>query len=76
MKNKLCLLFTPIILLCLTLTSCEDVIDVDLGSSEKRLVVEASINWYKGTSGEWQVVYLSTSTDFYSNSVPDRKSVV
>lgn len=70
MKNKLCLLFTPIILLCLTLTSCEDVIDVDLGSSEKRLVVEASINWYKGTSGEWQVVYLSTSTDFYSNSVP------
>ncbi|GGB67876.1 hypothetical protein GCM10007424_04830 [Flavobacterium suaedae] len=70
MKKKLYLLFTSLVLLSVILTSCEDVIDVDLGSSEKRLVVEASINWKKGTAGEWQVVYLSTTTDFYSNNVP------
>lgn len=51
-------------------TACEDVIDVDLDTAEPKLVIEASIRWGKGTSGNWQVVRLSTSTNFYSTEIP------
>ena len=36
------------------LHSCEEVIDVDLDTEKPRLVVDAGINWYKGTAGEQQ----------------------
>ena len=53
-----------ILLLCL-LTSCEEVIEVDLEESEPRLVVEASIIWFKGTEGTDQVIKLTETTPFY-----------
>lgn len=59
-----------IILLVVITTSCEKVIDVDLETSKPRLVVEASINWYENTSGNEQRIKLSTTTDYYSNTVP------
>jgi len=49
---------------------CEDVIDVDLNTAPPKLVVEASINWYKGTSGNEQKIKLTTTTDYYSNEIP------
>jgi hypothetical protein len=54
----------------LTFTSCEKVIDVDLSTSEPRLVIEASIQWLNGTSGNEQIVKLSTTTDYFSGEIP------
>jgi hypothetical protein len=50
--------------------SCEEVIDVDLNTANPRLVIDASINWQKGTNGSVQKVILSTTSDFYSNIIP------
>ena len=47
--------------------SCTDVIDVDVPEAEPRLVVEASIDWQKGTSGNSQVIKLSLSTPYFDN---------
>ncbi len=54
----------------LLLVSCEDVIDVDLDTEAPRLVIDANINWEKGTSGNVQTINLSTSTGFYNNEIP------
>jgi hypothetical protein len=52
------------------LSSCTDVIDVNVPNGGARLVVEASINWQKGTLGETQTIYLRESTAFFDNN-PD-----
>ncbi|OIQ18048.1 MAG: hypothetical protein BM557_07475 [Flavobacterium sp. MedPE-SWcel] len=51
-------------------TACEETVDIDLDTAEPRLVVEASIDWIKGTDGSQQVVKLSTTTGYYENVVP------
>lgn len=48
-------------------TSCTDVINVDVPNGGARLVVEASINWKKGTLGNNQTIKLSTSTAYFDN---------
>lgn len=53
------------------LISCEDVIDVDLGTAEPRLVIDASIDWIKGTSGTDQKIILSTTTGYYNEEFPN-----
>lgn len=56
-------------LLCLgVLTSCEDVIEVDVPSADPRLVIEASLDWEKGTSGASQTIKLSLSTPFFETT--------
>lgn len=57
-------------ILSLMLFSCEDVVHVDLDSAEPRLVVEASINWYKGDSGSTQKIRLTTTAGYYDSEVP------
>lgn len=52
------------------LNSCEDVITVDLKTDAPKLVVEASINWYKGTTGQDQKIKLTTTTNYYSDEIP------
>ncbi|MEO1029900.1 MAG: DUF4249 domain-containing protein [Bacteroidota bacterium] len=52
------------------LNSCTDTVDVDVPNGGARLVVEASINWEKGTSGQTQTIKLSASTAFFDNN-PD-----
>ena len=52
------------------LNSCTDVIDVDVPNGGVRLVVDASINWQKGTSGETQTINLRESTSYFNNN-PD-----
>lgn len=51
-------------------TSCEEVVDVDLDTAAPKLVVEAAINWEKGTSGKLQVIRLSTTTGYFENTIP------
>tara|TARA_B100000809_G_scaffold95005_1_gene93668 strand:+ start:27503 stop:28360 length:858 start_codon:yes stop_codon:yes gene_type:complete len=46
-------------------TSCTDVIEVDVPEAETRLVVEASIDWEKGTPGNNQSIKLSTTTPYF-----------
>lgn len=60
-------LFRVLSLLSLLITSCTDVVDVDVPEAAPRLVVEASIDWEKGTRGNAQSIKLSTSTPFFEN---------
>ncbi|MDI5949525.1 DUF4249 domain-containing protein [Flavobacterium yafengii] len=50
--------------------SCEDVVEVDLDNAPPKLVIEAAINWKKGTSGSQQKIKLTTTTGFYSTEIP------
>lgn len=61
-----------IFILCILLlqTSCDDVIDVDLNNAEPKLVIEASINWFKGTSGNEQSIKLSLTAPYFDNTTP------
>ena len=49
------------------LTSCTDVIDVEVPTTVPRLVIEASLDWEKGTLGNEQVIKLSTSTPYFDS---------
>ena len=54
-----------ILLFVLVFTSCEDVIDVDVQEATTRLVIEASLDWEKGTTGNNQTIKLSKSTPYF-----------
>ncbi len=60
--------YIPVFLL-LFFASCEEVVEVDLEESEPRLVIEASIVWYKGTSGNQQSIELSETSPFYEEEL-------
>lgn len=68
MKNKINLVL--VLLSTVFLNSCTDVVDIPLDTDNPRLVIDASINWQKGTTGNNQVVKLTTTTDFYTNVIP------
>ena len=57
-------------------TSCEKVIEVDLDTAEPKLVIDASLKWEKGTSGNEQTIKLSTTGSFYSNAIPPVSNAV
>ncbi len=67
MKNIKCVL---LFVVAVFLTSCEDVVDVDLNESAPRLVIDASINWQKGTAGNLQTVRLTTTAGYFENTIP------
>lgn len=55
----------------LSLNGChEEIIDVDLDTAEPRLVIDASIDWVKGTAGNEQKIKLTTTTGYYSEEFP------
>lgn len=64
MKNIL------ILIVFFLVSSCETVIDVDLNTAPERLVVDANINWEKGTTGNTQTIILSKSAGYYQNGTP------
>lgn len=66
--KKIILFF--VVLIAISFNSCEDVVKVNLNTAPPKLVIEASINWLKGTSGNNQTIKLSTTTDYYSNVIP------
>ena len=57
-----------IVLSCLVFFSCEDVIDVEVPEASPKLVIEASLDWEKGTLGNEQTIYLSMSTPYFSET--------
>jgi len=57
-------------------TSCEDVIDVDLQTAPPKLVIDASINWEKGTLGDVQQIKLSLTAPFFQDSVPPANDAI
>ncbi len=67
MKNIL--KFITISLLIIA-TSCQDVVDIPLNTDSPKLVIEASINWQKGTTGAVQKIKLTTTTNYYTNNIP------
>lgn len=54
----------------LVIHSCEDVIELDLPNQDPQLVIEASINWQKGTSGNDQRIKLSLTAPFFDAEIP------
>ncbi|OYU79399.1 MAG: hypothetical protein CFE23_14270 [Flavobacterium sp. BFFFF1] len=62
----------PIILglIALSFSSCEEVVDVNLDTAAPRLVIDASIQWKKGTAGNEQTIYLTTTTGYFDSIVP------
>lgn len=67
---KITTLLIFLVLTVFTLISCEDVVDVDLATAEPKLVIDASLKWQKGTTGNEQTILLSTTAGFYENEVP------
>lgn len=51
-------------------TACEEVVDVDLETAPPRLVVNASLDWIKGTDGSQQTIKLTTTTGYYNSVIP------
>ena len=58
-----------ITLILITLISCQDVVEVDLETSKERLVIEALIQWEKGTTGNEQTIKLSKTSSFYNEQI-------
>ena len=59
-----------IVTMSLLTFSCEDVIDLEVPTSEPKLVIEASINWLKGTTGNEQDIKLTLSAPYFDSEVP------
>ncbi|OUR91161.1 hypothetical protein A9Q87_11875 [Flavobacteriales bacterium 34_180_T64] len=58
-----------IVLLIASVSSCTDVIDVDVPEAAPRLVIEASLDWEKGTLGNDQTIKLSLSTPYFNSNI-------
>lgn len=56
------------LLLCLVFASCEDVIDVKVSEGKTRLVIEASLDWERGTYGNEQIIKLSKSSPYFQTN--------
>lgn len=54
----------------MTLSSCEDVVDVDLDTGQSTIVIDAEILWQRGTDGSLQTITISKMTDYYTQEVP------
>lgn len=49
--------------------SCEEVIDLDLENADAKLVIDAAINWEKGTDGKNQEIKLSLTAPFFNGEI-------
>lgn len=65
-----------IIAIALLLVGCQDVIDVDINTADPKLVVEASLNWNKGTTGSNQTIKLSLTAPFFDANVPPANGAI
>ncbi|MCR9228842.1 MAG: DUF4249 domain-containing protein [Flavobacteriaceae bacterium] len=57
-----------LVVIVIIFASCSDVVDVEVQEGPKRLVVEASLDWEKGTEGNVQTIRLRESTPFFSTT--------
>lgn len=58
------------IIITISFSSCEDVVDVAVNSSQPKLVIDASIQWQKGTIGNQQMIKLSKTSDYFNSEIP------
>ena len=65
-----------VLLIVALLTSCETVVGVDLNEAKPKLVVDASINWVKGSAGNEQLIKLTTTTGYFSETIPNVSGAV
>lgn len=65
MSKKLILIFTTAFFI-----NCEEIVTPDLQNATPRLVIDAAIDWNKGTAGNIQTIRLTTTTGFYQTEVP------
>ena len=59
-----------LLILAVGMSSCEEVIDVDLNTAAPRLVIDAALKWQKGTDGATQKIKLSTTTGYFDQVIP------
>ena len=59
-----------ILIAVVAMLGCEKVIKVDLDTASPKLVVDATIDWIKHTTGNKQRIKLSTTTEYYSTEFP------
>ena len=67
-KNKAIVLFS--FLLVLLVSSCEEVVNLDLETGEAKIVIDAEIRWNKETSGNEQTIKISKMAPYYSTTTP------
>ena len=65
-----------LMLLCISNYTCEEPISLDLNTSEPKLVIEASINWIKGTPGNEQEIKLSLTAPYYDLETPPANNAI
>ena len=58
-KATLLYLISLLIIVLPLFTACEKVIELDLDTQEKELVIDAHIDWEKGATGQEQTILLS-----------------
>ncbi|MEW4922504.1 DUF4249 domain-containing protein [Algibacter sp. 2305UL17-15] len=66
MKKVLFICFLGI----LSFFNCEDIIQVELDTAEPRLVVDGTLAWIKGTSGNLQEIRLTLTAPFFDTIIP------
>ena len=64
------------LIILLLLISCEDSVDVNLDTEPPRLVIDASINWLKNTSGNEQHIKLSLSAPYFDENIPPANNAI
>ncbi|RAR50920.1 DUF4249 domain-containing protein [Flavobacterium lacus] len=62
--------YSVLLFIVIITVGCEEVIDVNLNTAPPRLVIEASINWVRGTQGNSQAIKLSTTAGYFAEGVP------
>ena len=67
-----------ILIYCLLVSffSCEEQIDIDLNTAQPRLVIDASINWFKNTEGNQQAIKLSLTAPFFDDDTPPANGAI
>lgn len=64
------IIILTIVFVSIFLNGCTEVVDVDLKTDNPKLVIEAFLEWEKGTTGANQKIKLTTTTNFYTNTIP------
>jgi hypothetical protein len=58
-------------------SACEDVVEVDLEEAESRLIVDAILQWEKGTDGTSQTIKLSRTRGFFDQEpIPVSEAII
>jgi hypothetical protein len=68
MKKRI---FFIAIVISAVISSCTKTVDVDVPDAGNRLVIEASLDWELGTTGQEQSIQLSYSTAYFADNLHD-----